>query len=454
MRLINHARRHFLRRSAAWGTLSALAAHGLSAAQAQSLNDYKALVCVFLYGGNDGSNMVIPADSAGYAEYAAVRTSASGIQIPQSELLLFQPKNSTRVFGFHPALDRLHPLFAQGKLAVLANVGPLNRPTTKADYQAGRDLPYQLFSHPDQQAQWQSAASRAPTSHGWGGRIADAVAARNAGAAIPSVISFAGASRWGQGQTISPLTLPTSGSLTLNGVSGNDAVSRAPREALAALLDEASEHVLVREAADGLANAINVSALVNPVLNSSPSAVAAAFAGSTGSLATQLQQVAKMIASRSSFGLKRQIFFVSLGGFDTHANQATTHEALLTQLDDALRAFYDATVALGVADQVTTFTLSDFGRTLKPAAGAGTDHGWGNHHLILGGAVKGGVLYGRFPSLALGGPDEVGEGRLLPSTSVDQYAAVLARWFGLDDAALATVLPNLSAFPEPLPAFL
>ncbi len=440
-------RRHFLQRAGSLGLLSALSA-GLPRLEAQSADDYKALVCVFLFGGNDGNNMIIPADSSGYAEYNAVRGSSSGINIAQSALHLIQPRNSTRVFGLHPALDRLHPLFASGQLAILANAGPLNRPTTKADYLAGRDLPYQLFSHSDQQAQWQAANSRSITADGWGGRIADIIAPRQSGSLLPTVVSFAGTPKFNQGRSTSPLALPTSGGLQLTGTTGTDSASLARKQAITALLGEASDSILLQETARGLAQAIDLSGLVNPILNGSNSTIQPLFSGLNTSLANQLHQAAKLIAARASLGVKRQIFFVSLGGFDTHTNQLTGQENLLSQFDDAVAAFYQATQALGVADRVTTFTLTDFGRTFRAAAGGGTDHAWGNHHLILGGAVKGGRLYGQWPSLILGGPDDVSTlGRWLPTTSVDQYAATLARWFGLSEAEIDLVLPNLSAFP-------
>ncbi|WP_395707057.1 DUF1501 domain-containing protein [Casimicrobium huifangae] len=445
---MKHTRREFLHALSAGAAVASLSRFGVSPVWAQSApTDYKALVCIFLFGGNDGNNVVIGADTAGYTEYSAVRGAASGINIAQSELLTIQPKNTSRVFGLHPSLAKVHPLFASGQLAVLANVGPLNRPTTKAAYLAGTDNPYQLFSHADQQAQWQTTFSDEPSRTGWGGRLADAVKSMNGSAAMPVSTSIAGNVLFAQGSATSALTVPSSGTFGLSD-NGTNSIARARQQALAALLGEGRDHTLVMETADGLANAINLSTIVNPVISATNTTIQSLFNTTGNSLALQLQQVAKLIAARDTFGVKRQVFFVSLGGFDTHTGQLNTQVNLLTQVGDAMKSFYDATATLGVADKVTSFTLSDFGRTFKPAAGGGSDHAWGNHHFIMGGAVKGGAMYGTFPSLALTGPDDVSsEGRWLPSTSVDQYAATLATWFGVTDAQLSGVLPNLAAFP-------
>lgn len=445
---MKHTRREFLHALSAGAAVASLSRFGVSPVWAQSApTDYKALVCIFLFGGNDGNNVIIGADTAGYAQYSAVRGASSGINIAQSELLAIQPKNTSRVFGLHPSLAKVHPLFASGQLAVLANVGPLNRPTTKAAYLAGTDNPYQLFSHADQQAQWQTTFSDEPSRTGWGGRLADAVKSMNGSAAMPVSTSIAGNVLFAQGSATSALTVPSSGTFGLSD-NGTNSIARARQQALAALLGEGRDHTLVMETADGLANAINLSTIVNPVISATNTTIQSLFNTTGNSLALQLQQVAKLIAARDTFGVKRQVFFVSLGGFDTHTGQLNTQVNLLTQVGDAMKSFYDATAALGVADKVTSFTLSDFGRTFKPAAGGGSDHAWGNHHFIMGGAVKGGAMYGTFPTLALTGPDDVSsEGRWLPSTSVDQYAATLATWFGVTDAQLSAVLPNLSAFP-------
>jgi uncharacterized protein (DUF1501 family) len=445
--LPDHTRRHLLRSITAGATLASLARFGVTDAFAQSASDYKALVCVFMFGGNDGNNLIIPADTAGYASYAATRTAASNVNIAQNELLPFQPKGGTRVFGFHPALKKLQLLMNSGKLATLVNVGPLAAPITKTDYLANKNRPYQLFSHSDQQAQWQNVDSEEISRIGWGGRLADVVTPMNGGAAMPVTTSIAGSVIFGQGNATSMLTVPSGGTFGLTGTTGSDAITTARREALMALLEEGRDHTLIDQTAAGLKTAIGLSETVNPVLNTANATIDGLFDTQGNSLAAQLQRVARMIAKRDDFGVKRQIFFVSIGGFDTHANQLATQQNLLTQVDAALASFYDSTVALGVANQVTAFTMSDFGRTFKPAAGGGSDHAWGNHHLILGGAVKGGAMYGAFPELAVNGPNDVSsEGRWLPTTSVDQYAATLATWFGVASADLVKVAPNINAF--------
>jgi uncharacterized protein (DUF1501 family) len=445
--IMNHTRRHLLQGITAGATVASLSRFGISDALAQSATDYKALVCVFMFGGNDGNNMIIPADSSGYAEYSAVRTSASNINIAQASLLQFQPTGGTRTFGFHPSLKRLHPLMQSGRLAALTNVGPLNTPMTKAQYAENKNRPYQLFSHSDQQAQWQNSDSEEFSRIGWGGRLADVITPMNNGTVMPVTTSIAGSVMFGQGSATSMLTVPSSGTFGLVGASDSDAITTARRNALMALLDEGRDHTLIDQAASGLKTAINLSGIVNPVISAANTTTDGLFNPQNSGLETQLQRAARLIAKRNDFGVRRQIFFVSIGGFDTHANQAATQADLLSDVDSAIASFYESTLALGVANQVTTFTMSDFGRTFKPAAGGGSDHAWGNHHLILGGAVKGGTMYGEFPTLAVGGPSDVStEGRWLPTTSVDQYAATLANWFGVSAEDLSKVVPNISAF--------
>jgi len=449
MNAYDKSRRHFIQRGAALTALGLGARWNLidfvSPAQAQTANDYKALVCVFLFGGNDGNNTIVPYDTAGYAQYASVRSSASGIQLAQSALLPIQPARSATPYGLHPNLPELATLFSQRKLAILANVGTLTQPTSKSQYIAGQ-VPLSLYSHSDQQAQWQSSISSAAAGTGWGGRIADRLVPLNP-AGFPVVMSLDGATLFTTGASTSPLSIPSAGSFALAGYNGS-AASAARLAALKQFLAAPSSNQLVMAANSLGAQALDLSAVMNPILANANSTVAPIFAPLSGNATAQsLLQIAKTIEARAVTGARRQIFFVGLGNFDTHANQAPTQANLLAELSPALKAFYDATVALGVSGQVTTFTLSDFGRTFQPASGGGTDHAWGNHQFIIGDAVKGGDLYGQFPTLALGGPSDAEvRGRWIPTTAVDQYGATLARWFGVADADLASVFPNIGRF--------
>lgn len=434
-------RRQFLQGAGAVSMMSVIP-HAI----AQS-SDYKALVCVFLYGGNDGNNTIIPMDAAGYAQYAAVRTAASGLQIAQGSLAPIQPASLGTPFGFHPSCAELATLFNQRKLAVMCNVGTLVQPTSKSQYVAGL-VPSSLYSHSDQQAQWQSSVSTGLSATGWGGRIADKMASQNGAANFPVVTSLNGTVLFGTGKATSPLSIPVSGSFALAGYS-NNTVNNARLAALKQFLAAPSGNQYV-EAANAIgAQALALSATMAPILSSTTSTVASIFAPlGNNATAQALYQVAKTIEARAATGASRQIFFVSLGNFDTHANQAPTQSNLLAQLSPALKAFYDATAALGVANRVTTFTLSDFGRTFQPASGAGTDHAWGNHQFVIGDAVKGGDFFGKYPTLALGGPDDAEQrGRWIPTTSVDQYGATLAKWLGVSAADMASVFPNLARFP-------
>ena len=442
-------RRDFIRRSTALGAAGLAANLDLFtlAAEAATLTDYKALVCVFLFGGVDANNVLVPTDTGGYGQYAAVRGVSSGIQLTQAELLQIAPlgSNTYPTFGLHPSLPHMKTLFDLGKLAFLANVGTLTQSTTKADYVAGK-RPDNLYSHSDQQGEWQSAIAAGVSRTGWGGRLADTIAPL-AGQSFPLVTSTAGATLFVTGATSSPLAIPTSGSFGLSGF-GTSTPSKARLAALNTLLGLDRGNTLVAAASDITTRAQSLSATVNPILANTSPTLAAAFNGLTSTISRELLAVAKMIEAQAATGARRQIFFVSLGGFDTHNNELSTHQTLFGQLSPALNAFYAATNALGVADKVTTFTLSDFGRTFQPAAGGGSDHAWGNHHLIMGGAVKGGNIYGKYPQLVLGGPDDAEkEGRWIPTTSVDQYGATLARWFGAGPAELPTVFPNLGQFP-------
>lgn len=430
--------------------------------------DYQALVCVFLYGGNDGLNTVVPTDSARYNQYAAVRR---GLALPQASLLPLSGIN----YGLHPALAALAPVWAEGRLAPVFNLGTLFRPMTKAQFRAEPDsstlIPANLFSHSDQQIEWETGSTSALTRSGWGGRASAALQTAN------PVISVAGSTRFGLTDTISPLVLPETpgdsfGAWVLDPEAQQYAPYVARKDALNVLYAAGHDTELAEAYATAQRNAFSVSERLGglvKVVPGSAGAIAAidtAFASlTTGTapdrelttgLAGQLYQIAKLIAGSATVGGNKQMFFASLDGFDTHANQLVAgapttgnHAALLQELGDALGAFYAAMKALGLGDSVTAFTQSDFGRTFTPNNSTGTDHAWGNTHLVLGGAVNGGTSYGSFPELALGGPNDVGvdswelQGRWIPTSSVDQYAATLLGWFGASDGQLNTVLPNL-----------
>jgi len=440
-------RRTFLKGLGAITAANTLPGLSLMNAYAQAAGDYKALVCLFLYGGNDGNNMVVPVQSAEYSIYSAARGSgAAGIALAQASLVPFAEASGTR-FGLHPNLAPLQQVWTNGDLAVLFNAGPLVQPVTRAQYRANRSTrPANLFSHDDQQEQMQTAIPNNNANLGWGGRLADRVTVLNAGASVPMNISVAGNDVFLKGQATPAYSVPTGGQFGLNGFN-TSAQSTARRNAMQQLFALDRTNMLVRSAGDVMSGAINASTALNTVVNNATSAAAPAFAGLNTGLSRQLFTVAKMVEGRTALGLRRQVFFVSQGGFDNHQNQVADQGNRFNELGPALRAFYNAIVALGVQGQVTLFTLSDFGRTLRVNDG-GSDHAWGNHHLILGGAVRGGATYGTFPNQALGGPDDTdSDGRWIPTVAVDQYAATLAKWFGVADADIPAVVPNIARFP-------
>jgi uncharacterized protein (DUF1501 family) len=441
------SRRNFIAHAGALGAaglVGNLSQWGIRAASAQSLGDYKALVCVFLFGGNDSNNTVIPYDD--YGSYSAVRTTASNINIPKELLLQISPPRAGAKFGLHPNLGPLQTLFNAGKLAVIVNAGPLLAPLTKAQYQAGVDRPLNLFSHSDQQNEWQGLIDGMAIRTGWGGRVGDKINAVNQGAVVPTIVSVSSASLITQGMIVSPFVLPASGGVLLSGT-GTDAISLARINGVHQMLSAVSSNNIVDDAAAVLSSAITTGDAISPVLATTSPIITAAFNGLNTGIALQLKQIARVIEARSMFGAKRQFFFASLGGFDTHGDELNVQGGLLAQLAPALKAFYDATVALGVDDKITTFTHSDFSRTFIANSTRGTDHAWGAHHFVIGGAVRGGDFYGTFPDLSVRGGDDSGtNGAWLPTISVDQIGATLATWFGVGSPDLDYIFPNLSRF--------
>ncbi len=468
---------------------------------AETPNDYKALVCVFLAGGNDANNWIVPTDETTYGEYAATR---GNLVLPQSSLLPLRtgPSESDpaytyqgRTYGFHPSCANLQTLFGERKLAIVQNVGTLVRPTTKAQYNSGLAAyrPPQLFSHSDQVTQWQTSIPDQPPATGWGGRIADIYSSTaNPDGKISMSVSLNGANTLQIGNLISQYHVSTSGALTLTGGTGGLMGATGVRQKAAQGILDLNHPNLQRQAYAGvLDNAMftgdllnsNIAAYLDPT--DSPASYTAQSAtapwrwdtGLSGiytpavkadglggfpnsTLGIQMKMIARLIAAAgpSGFNMKRQIFFCSLGGFDTHTaqvdgtgftnnptNPAGTHYGLLRQVSEAMFAFQRAMEQLGLSDKVTAFTASDFSRTF-PSNSQGSDHGWGSHHIMVGGGVDGGKIFGKLQSLAISGPDDTGTGRWIPTLSVDEHTATLAKWYGLNQNEIGAVLPNLSRF--------
>ncbi len=438
-------RRSFLQHAGALAGTAALGQLGVLASHAQSASDYKALVCIFLYGGNDANNTIVPLDTAGYANYAQTR---SYLAIPQNQLLPLAAASGVPQYGLHPSLPGLASLWASGNLAVVANVGTLVQPLTKAQYlSTATAKPQSLFSHIDQQHQWQASISTTSSENsGWGGRLSDQLASLNVNSRVPPMISTGGNNLFVTGAASQALVIPISGSFGLNGFS-NSIADTARRSALQLLLGVDQSTNLTQAAQVVMSGALTSSAILNPILKTTDATLQSYFGGLTSNFSQQLLAIAKVIEARSTLEASRQVFLATLGSFDTHTNQLNEQQTLLSELDAGLTAFHAAMADIGAGTSVTSFTLSDFSRNFLPNTGGGTDHAWGSHPLVIGDAVHGGSIYGTMPTLELSGPDDASDlGRWIPTIAVDQFAATLATWFGADDAALAAVLPNLSAF--------
>jgi len=439
------SRRAFLKRSAAFSIAGAAAPFvttlaGIGEAAAATAADYKALVCVFLYGGNDDANTLPPYDLASYNAYNAARTVLAHTRASLLPTLLnpTTPLAGGRQYSMSPTMAPLVPIFDAGKMAVVLNVGTLIQPTTKAQFTAKSvRLPPKLFSHNDQQSFWQASNPEGATS-GWGGRLGDLFQSGN-GNSVVTCINATGNAVFLAGRTAIPYSVGTGGPVALAGNATTLFGSATTASTLRSLMSGSNSNVLSNEHAVVSKRALDTFALVNGALAGAPAASFPLFPG--GSLSDQLRMVARMISVSQELGAKRQVFLVSQGGFDLHDNLVAQHPGLLGNVANAMKAFYDTTVALGVSDRVTAFTASDFGRTLT-SNDDGSDHGWGSHHFVVGGAVRGKQFYGTAPAVGVNTADDVGSGRLVPTIAVDQYAATLATWFGVSASNMMTVLPN------------
>jgi uncharacterized protein (DUF1501 family) len=476
----DHTRRAFLRRSAqlaftgaALPTALNLAAFGEAAAF--NATGYKALVCIFLNGGNDNWNTVVPYDNTSYDRYSTIRgggpgRTAGGVALGQADLTgtLLNPTTALaggRQFAFHPTMTGLAALFNSGQLAVQMNVGPLVVPLTKAQYEGSNrvlyPLPPKLFSHNDQQSVWQSSSPEGSTV-GWGGNIGDLALSSNGGSSLFTCISVTGNAVFLSGDSALAYQVSPRGAVKIDCVSNDVYGSAAVKNTMRELLQEVRSDVLENEYNRVTQRSITAEGSINSGISATATAAGAntgefaPFAGipDNNNLAGQLKMVARLIAARNNLSTKRQVFFVSLGGFDLHDNLTAGHVTNMTRVSQAMSAFYQTTANLGVANDVTAFTASDFGRTLT-SNGDGSDHGWGGDHLVMGGAVKGKAFYGKPAPVSVGsgsGAEDqwhVGQGRLLPSTAVDQYAATLATWFGVEATELGGILPFLRNFGAP-----
>jgi uncharacterized protein (DUF1501 family) len=454
----SNARRRFLAQSAriALGSAAAYATLGrlqmVQAASVQPPEDYRALVCIYLFGGADSFNMVVPRTASAYADYQAARPALS---VTQANLLPISPLSGDGgiSWGLHPAMTEMQQLFEAGHAGLLANVGPLVAPTTKAAYQARSvPLPPELFSHVDQQAYSMSMGSETAARAGWGGQIADRLADSGllVGSGLPTSISMSGTNMWQGGASDGIYTMGSGGPSRINDTlrPGNTWTRTIPRrEAFYKLLDAAKRDpsLFTREYARISQRALDFSEFAYQSLADAPPITTPFPVAGQNRLADTLMTVARTISARHALGQRRQIFFVGLGGWDTHDNMLPDHERLLRTLSQASAAFYNATVELGVSDKVTTFTMTDFGRTLNNN-GDGTDHGWGGHSWVVGGDVVGRRIYGQMPEMRLGSDQDVGRGRMIPTTAIEQLGSTLSRWFGLRYGDAMEIFPNLRNF--------
>lgn len=423
------------------------------------VTDYKALVCIFLFGGNDSFNLLIPSDTSRFNTYIASRghQDAGGVGIEKADLISITEKNplvNGQTYGLHPNAPGLASLFNAGNLAFVVNTGTLVQPTTKTQYNtSGYPLPPQLFSHADQQGQWQYGQPAQNGTVGWGGLVADRLSVLNPTMKIPMSLSLGGQNRFQAGQTIQPYTLTSNGPTQLQGYNGKAGTTRM--DALTDLLNASLPDSLSRTYAATMRNSIDWYSTLGTALDGATDVSSYFPAPGTNGVADALQEIAKIISVQSTLGAQRQIFFLSLNGFDTHDGQLDPNSGqpyLFATLSQAVNAFYNATKFLGQDKAVTTFTLSEFARTLN-SNGDGTDHAWGGIQFAVGGAVKGQTIYGApaasgsvFPDQTLDGPDCLARGQMIPSVSVDQYSATLSKWLGVNSCDIDTIFPYVQNF--------
>ncbi len=407
--------------------------------------NYKALVCILMGGGNDSYNMLIPRGNDEYADYAEVR---SDLAIPQADLLAINPLNPDgKEYGLHPNLPNVQNLFESGKAAFIANIGALVEPTTLSSFQNETNLPLGLFSHFDQRQHWQTSVPQSASSLGWGGRLADILYMNNANQNISMNISLSGINLFQRGNIVQEYAIQNSGtgSVLINGSSNTNFFNTLKRQTLDNILDVTYQNMLEtaysNSVSDSKNNSIEFGAAIS---NGIP--ITTIFG--EDKLSKNLNMVAKTIAAHEQLDVTNQTFFINFNGFDTHDNFSEEHGALMANFDSAIQSFYDALVELGMEDQVTVFTISDFARKLV-SNGNGSDHAWGGNAFVLGGAVNGQKIYGQYPDLYLGNPLDVGSGRLIPTTSCDEYFADLALWFGASSSDLDQILPNIGNFWTP-----
>jgi uncharacterized protein (DUF1501 family) len=441
--MAKYNRRQFLRSTGAAALFAATP--GLAYSQVVGggapFTDYRALVCIFMFGGNDSYNMLVPTSPAAYAAYQASR---QNLAIAQGDLLPISPTASDMTFGLHPSMGALQSLVDSGQAAFVANMGPLVEPTTLTQYQdKSVILPPQLFSHNDQQDQWNSLKGNNVSKTGWAGRMADLIRTNVAGQQMATNASLFGSNLFQSADETIAYVMGPQGPLQFEGFSTDpNSILFEQRQAFRRIVDAQYDTIYERGFAEIQRRAIDAADTVSAAIASAPTLNTVFPAGQLG---TQLETVARLIAVHDDLQMQRQVFFVATGGFDSHDDQNQNQPGLLANISDSVGAFQLAMAEIGELQNVTTFTQSDFGRTLT-SNGDGTDHAWGGHQFVVGGSVNGNNIFGDYPIPAIGGPEDVGGGRFIPSTSADQYAATLARWFGIDDEDLDVVAPNLANF--------